>query len=113
MPRVAGLMKKGTGALRMSRWSTPVRGFLHGVDQLGELGWVELTVHEHRNGEQAHETAFGIVHVEAIPEPLLCLATDLAFEALTVARRHKVRCEVVAQVLADCSALGQDDGFRE
>ena len=74
---------------------------------------MKLTIHEHGNGEQTHETAFGIVHVEAIPEPLLGLTTNLAFEALTIACRNEMRCEVVTQVLADRSTLRQNDGFRE
>jgi hypothetical protein len=73
--------------------------------------WTRLTVHEHSNREQAHQTALSIVHVEPISQPLLCLATNFALKALTVARRDQMRCEVVAKVLADCSALRQDDGL--
>ena len=72
-----------------------------------------LTIHDHRHCEQAHETAFGVVHVKAIPEPLLGLAANLTLEALTVASRYQVWCEVVTKVLADRSALGQHDGLRE
>ena len=53
------------------------------------------------------------MHVEAISEPLLRLATDFAFETLTVTRGNKVRGEVVAEVLEDGSALGQDNGLGE
>lgn len=73
----------------------------------------KLTVHDHGNREQTHETAFGIVHVEAIPEPLLGLAANLALGTLTVARGNQVWCKVVAQVLADGRTLGQDDGLVE
>ena len=81
--------------------------------RLGEIKCARLTIHEHRNREQTHEAAFGIVHVKAVPKPLLCLAANLAFKALTVARRHEMWREVVAQVLADCSTLGQDKRFGE
>ena len=73
----------------------------------------KLTVHNHGNREQTHKTALGIVHVEAIPEPLLGLAANLALETLTVTRGHQVWCKVVTQVLADRSALGQDDRLLE
>ena len=53
------------------------------------------------------------MHVEAIPEPLLGLAANLALETLTVARGNQVWCKVVTQVLADGSTLGQDDGLVE
>ena len=53
------------------------------------------------------------MHVEAIPEPLLGLAANLALETFTVTCRHQVWCKVVTQVLADGSTLGQDDGLLE
>lgn len=53
------------------------------------------------------------MHVEAIPQPLLHLAANFAIASLAVATRHKVRREVVAQVLEDGSALGQNNGLRE
>jgi hypothetical protein len=109
MPRVIGLMKKGTGALRMSGWVSLVSLVFAGSD----LRWKKLTVHEHSNREQAHETAFSIVHVEAISQPLLRLAANFALEALTVACRNQIRCKVVGKVLADCSTLGQDERLRE
>ena len=75
--------------------------------------WGKLTVHNHGNREQTHKTAFGIVHVKAVPEPLLGLAANLALKTLTVTRGHQVWCKVVTQVLADRSALGQDDRLFE
>ena len=107
MPRVIGLMKKGTGALRMSVVRIVVRLLLVGSDERR----TKLTVHEHSNCEQAHQTALSIVHVEAVSQPLLCLATNFALEALTVACRDEMRCEVVAKILADRSTLGQNDGL--
>lgn len=71
------------------------------------------TVHNHGNREQTHKTALSIVHVEAIPEPRLGLAANLALETFTVACGHEVWCKVVTQVLADGSTLGQDDGLVE
>lgn len=53
------------------------------------------------------------MHVEAISQPLLSLATNFALKALTVASRLEVRCKVVAKVLANRSTLGQDNGLRE
>jgi hypothetical protein len=53
------------------------------------------------------------MHVKAVSQPLLSLAANLTLEALTVAHRHEMRRKVVAEVLADRSALGQDDGFQE
>lgn len=73
----------------------------------------QLTVHEHGDCQQAHQTAFSVVHVEAISKPLLRLATDLALETLAVARGNEVRCKVVAKILGNGGALGQDDGLRQ
>jgi hypothetical protein len=53
------------------------------------------------------------VHVKAVPQPLLRLATDFAFASFAPARGDEVRCEVVAEVLADGGTLGQHDGLRE
>lgn len=53
------------------------------------------------------------MHVKAIPQPLLRLATDFTIASLAPARGHEVRCEVVAKVLADGCALGQHNGLGE
>ena len=53
------------------------------------------------------------MHVKAVPQPLLRLATDFAFAPFAPARGDEVRREVVAEVLADGGTLGQHDGLRE
>lgn len=53
------------------------------------------------------------MHVEAISQPLLSLAANLALETFAVAGGHKVRRKVIAKVLADCSTLSQNDGLIE
>ena len=53
------------------------------------------------------------MHVKAVPQPLLRLATDFAIAPFAPARGNEMRCEVVAEVLADGGTLGQHDGLGE
>lgn len=53
------------------------------------------------------------MHVEAVPQPLLRLATNLALKAITVASRHEVLSEVITQVLEDRSALCKHNWLGE
>lgn len=53
------------------------------------------------------------MHVKAVPQPLFRLAADFTIAPFAPARRDEVRCEVVAEVLADGGTLGQHDGLRE
>jgi hypothetical protein len=76
--------------------------------------WQEgLTTHEHSDHQQAHQAALGVVHVKAVPQPLLRLATDLTIAPFAPARGNEVRREMVAEVLANGGTLGQHDGLGE
>lgn len=53
------------------------------------------------------------MHVEAVAQPLLGLATDFPLEAISVPLGDKVLSEVVAQVLKDDGALSDGDRLGE
>lgn len=73
----------------------------------------ELTADDEGHDEDRHEAALGVVHVVAVPQPLLRLAADLSVHAVPPPRRDQGAggVEVIAQVLGHEAALGQYDGL--
>lgn len=101
-----GLMKNGTGALRIS-----VRSY-----QTRHLRWgrkITLTIHEQSNQEESHERTFSVMHVKSVAEPFLGLAADLAFFALLVSFGNEVLSEVLGQVFRERARFRDSERLRQ